>query len=101
MRLAVVARREHGAIGRHHGDVLALGVARDAEEVGAVRLHAGRLVGARVAATTLDRALALRADAVGQVAGPLALQAAVGAAAAGVADLRLTTGGCEYEQDER
>ena len=92
MRQASVQGREHRAVGGEHGPVLSLGVARDAEEVGAVGLHAGGLVGARVASAALDGALALGPDPVGEVAAALALEGAIGALAARVADLRSAGG---------
>ncbi len=93
MGQAGVEGLEDGAVRSGHGLVLPLGVTCDAEEVRAVRLHARSLVRARRAGTAFDDALALTADAVGEVAAALALARAVGAAAAGVTDLRPTAGG--------
>src|SRR5690606_8850974 len=59
VREAVVARRQGRAVGGADGSVLALGITADAQEVGAVGLHARGFLRARVAAAALDDALAL------------------------------------------
>ncbi len=93
MRQTGVEGLEHGAVRSDDSLVLALGVARDAQEVGAVRFDAGRFIGTRGAGAAFDDALALTTDAVGQVAAALALERAVGAATARVTDLRPAGGG--------
>src|SRR5690606_34730301 len=92
-----------------HRHVLAIGIAGDREEVAAVHLDAGRLLGTAAAPAPLDGALALPSrrdhallvDAMREIADPLAPYAAVGAPQALVPDLGLASGQREQRKQRQ
>jgi hypothetical protein len=90
VREAGIERFEGLTPGADGGSIFAGRVARDGEKIAPVLLDARALVGTFTATAAFDDALALPIDALGKVADPLALQAAIGAATAGITDLRLT-----------